>query len=153
MELHPQEIQHLRAGIHGSNIHIAQKDGYKGLLSLPRTICNRGFILIDPSYEMKQEYEDLPEILAKLQKRWPVAVLCLWYPILPAGLHKSMVEQILALNMPKTFVTETQFIKKTNDTVEKKRGMYGSGLLIANLPYETEENLKALSASLEGSMQ
>lgn len=149
-ELHPQEIVHLRENIVGDNVRIHNTDGYAALFSIPKDYMKRGFIFVDPSYECKDEYQTLPAKIAKLKKKWPVAVLCVWYPLLPAGLYKDMVARLQALGMPKTMLCETMFYSnKESDQSNKSYGMYGSGLFIANLPYGVEDDLNSLSAALK----
>lgn len=149
-ELHPQEVRHLQENIRGNNVHIRNTDGYSALFSVPKDQMKRGFVFVDPSYECKDEYVTLPAKIAKLKKKWPVAVLCVWYPLLPAGLHKDMVARLQAMGMSKTILNETVFYtNKKSDQSDKERGMYGSGLFIANLPYGVENDLNTLSFSLQ----
>lgn len=130
-ELHPQEIQYLQASIKDKRAHIYQKDGYENLLALSPPTPRRGLVFIDPSYEIKTEYQDIPDILTKTMRKWPVAVICLWYPILSAGLHEHMKTKLQGLDLPKSGIFETQF--------NAEKGMRGSGLFLANMPFGTED--------------
>lgn len=147
-ELHPQEVKFLQASMPlGTKIY--HKDGYEGLLALSPPTPRRGFVFIDPSFEIKSEYELIPDIIAKLMKKWSVAVVCIWYPILPAGLHKNMIAALNSLNLPQSGVFETEFYTPT----EEKRGMYGSGLFLANIPYNVTPDLNAITSALSGAGQ
>ena len=42
----------------------------------------RGLLLIDPSYEIKSDYATIPPLIAKLNKKWNVGIIMLWYPVL-----------------------------------------------------------------------
>lgn len=139
MELHPQEIEHLRCTMQNKNIQIHQRDGYEGLLALSPPTPRRGLVFIDPSYEMKTEYQDIPRHVEKLVKKWNVAVIAIWYPLLSARNHAPMLERLQALDLPKTFIHEVTF-----PPANKGHGLTGSGMFYANIPFSFEENLKTL---------
>jgi 23S rRNA (adenine2030-N6)-methyltransferase len=140
MELHPQEYYHLRTHMHGTNAHLYQKDGYENLLALSPPTPRRGIVFIDPSYEIKSEYKTLPELINKLMKRWPVAVICLWYPILNAGLHEQMKTDLQKLDLEKSGFFETRF--------PSEKGLRGSGLFLANMPYGADTAISAIQDTL-----
>lgn len=148
MELHPGEVIHLRQQILGTNIRITREDGYKALLALAPPHPRRGVVFIDPSYEIKTEYADLPALVEKLMKQWPVAVLMLWYPLLPARPHEPMVKALTALNLPKSGVFEVQFAPPP-ETGTGWKALYGSGLFIANAPHGFEPALASIAATLK----
>lgn len=140
MELHPQEYYHLRFAMHGSGATLYRKDGYENLLSLSPPNPRRGLVFIDPSFEIKSEYQSLPKVIEKLMKRWPVAVICLWYPILNAGLHIKMTEDLMALEIPKSEIFETDF--------KATKGMRGSGIFLANMPFGAEDEINDIQSIL-----
>lgn len=148
MELHPGEVIHLRQQIMGKNIKIAREDGYKALLALAPPEPRRGVVFIDPSYEIKTEYADLPALVEKAMKKWPVAVLMLWYPLLPARPHEAMVKALTALGLPKSGVFEVEF-GPPPESGGGWKALYGSGLFVANAPYGFEAELQAIAAALK----
>lgn len=93
-ELHPQEYAALTARIKAKNIRMYHKDGYKGVLSLANRQSGRGLVVVDPSYEVKNEYEEVAAFIPALKKKWPEVSVLLWYPILEAGLHAPMLEAL-----------------------------------------------------------
>lgn len=143
-ELHPQEVEYLREAMKGSGAKIYQRDGYEGLLALAPPTPRRGLVFIDPSFEIKSEYATIPDVVAKFMKKWPVAVLCLWYPILPVGAHRDMVARLQGLELPKSGVFEAQFAPQK----EGSRGMFGSGIFMANMPFGVEEEIKKIGNAL-----
>lgn len=143
-ELHPQEYEYLRLYMKGSGAKFYQRDGYEGLLALAPPMPRRGLVFIDPSYEIKTEYAQIPDVVARIMKKWPVAVLCVWYPLLPAGAHKDMVARLQSLNYPKSGVFETQFMPQK----EGSRGMFGSGLFMMNMPFGAEDDIKKICDAL-----
>ena len=62
-------------------------DGFELALALTPPTPRRGLMLIDPSYEVKADYEAIPRHMAAIHRKWNVGVLILWYPILRGGPH------------------------------------------------------------------
>lgn len=129
MELHPREYAALRDNMHGRNLDIQQRDGYAVAMAISPPIPRDGLVLIDPSFEVKQEYEQAADFVLSLHRKWPEAVIMLWYPMLKAGLFKDMAETVEQAGLPGFHRHETVFY----DPAEV-RGMYGSGLVAVNLP-------------------
>ncbi len=120
-ELHPQEYAALTACIKAKNIRMYHKDGYKGALALANRQRERGLVMIDPSFEVKNEYAEVAAFIPALKKKWPEAALLLWYPILEAGLHAPMLEA-LEKSFPESHRDETEF------PVSSRMRMRGSGI-------------------------
>ncbi len=143
IELHPQEIAHLRKNITGPNVHIHYQDGYPGALKLSPPTPRRGIIFIDPSYEIKKEYPNMVAFIEKLQSKWPEAMIALWYPMLKANHHEEMRDRILKFSFKNTLLNEIQF---SNPATSK--GLYGSGLLLINCPQEAKDKINKYEALL-----
>jgi 23S rRNA (adenine2030-N6)-methyltransferase len=127
MELHPAEFKALRVNLEGeASVH--RRDGYEGVMAISPPKPRKGLVLIDPSYEVKDEYLQVAEFTNKLIAKWPEATVMIWYPILKAGRHKEMLS---ALNSPH-LIDEVTFDLKDN------KGMTGSGLALVNAPYGSE---------------
>jgi len=136
MELHPREHAALKRTLKAPNIHIHKRDGFEGVLALSPPTPRRGLVLIDPSYEVKSEYEAAGDFVLKLLTKWPQAVVMLWYPVLPAGLHEGLRDRLVTAGLPDLMVHEVEM------PPHWEKGMHGSGVIIANLPYGLAEVLK-----------
>ncbi len=91
MELHPAEHAALRHVFRNRpDIDIHRRDGYEGVLALAPMKPRKGLVLIDPSYEVKDEYAALPGFVRALLAKWPEATVMIWYPLLPAARHREM---------------------------------------------------------------
>jgi 23S rRNA (adenine2030-N6)-methyltransferase len=130
MELHPQEHAALRRAMHGRDVHIHRRDGYEGVLAIAPPTPRRGLVLIDPSFEIKTEYAQVADFVVALHRKWPQAVIMLWYPLLGAGLHEAMALNLGAAGLPDFLRREVRF-----DGVGERVGMFGSGLIMINTPY------------------
>lgn len=137
MEMHPQEVIYLKKSMVGANVHIHFRDGYEGAFALTPPTPRRGLIFIDPSYEIKKEYQNMVGFIEKLHRKWPEATIVLWYPMLKANLHEGMREGLLKLGLKNVVLNEIQFSEPGN-----AKGIYGSGLLVVNCPFEVEEGIE-----------
>lgn len=139
-ELHPQEYTALRTNLRGPNIHTYPQDG----LALAQSLCpptpRRGLMLVDPSYEIKAEYAQIPKWLATLTKKWNVGVVMIWYPILTSGAHRPMLRSLQA-DHPEALTHEVRF-----PPARDGHRMIGSGLFIVNPPFGLGPELNSLSA-------
>ncbi|USO01113.1 MAG: 23S rRNA (adenine(2030)-N(6))-methyltransferase RlmJ [Alphaproteobacteria bacterium] len=104
-ELHPQEFIHLRRVL-GTypNVAIRHKDITKELLHLMPPPGTAGGMLVDPSYEIKAEYDTIPLLLIRAHHKWPQGVFILWYPILSAGRHNRIID-IISGQLPPHYYT------------------------------------------------
>jgi 23S rRNA (adenine2030-N6)-methyltransferase len=128
-DLHPAEVAALREVIPRHRAQVLQEDGFAMALSRTPPEPKRGLLLIDPSYEVKADYDRLPGILQKLHARWNVGILMLWYPILATGAQSGMVRD-LRRAFPEALSHEVRF-----PPARPGHGMTGSGLFVVNPPY------------------
>jgi 23S rRNA (adenine2030-N6)-methyltransferase len=124
MELHPAEHAALKRALRAPNVAIHRRDGFEGVLALSPPVPRKGLVLVDPSYEVKADYDAVPAFVAKLAAKWPEATVLVWYPILAEGRHARMVAALTPLGARRH---EVRF--------GTDRGMLGSGLIGVNLPH------------------
>lgn len=138
-ELHPKEYQAL-ADLLGKRAHLYMEDGFK----LARRVCpptpRRGLMMIDPSYELEEDYHVIPPWLEGVLAKWNVGVVCLWYPILHDGRHRSMVDA-LKVRVPDGLHHQVLF-----PPAREGHRMIGSGLFIVRAPYGLHAELTRLEA-------
>lgn len=128
-ELHPQEVSYLRAHLVPWEAHIYQKDGFDLALAVTPPTPRRGLMLIDPSYEVKADYDAIPKHLAAISRKWNVGIIVLWYPLLTGGAHGPMVRALQA-QFPDALKSEVRF-----PPAREGHRMEGSGMFIINPPY------------------
>lgn len=149
MELHPAEAQALKAVFREDRrVAVHHRDGYEGVLSQLPPKPNRGLVLIDPAFEVKQEYAQLVRFLVKAHRRWPNGCFAIWYPLLPAGLWRDMKAALVATGIRKVLCSELEVA-----AAEGERGMYGSGMLVINPPWQLDQTLAEVSPWLAEQLQ
>lgn len=139
-ELHPQEHAALTEAMRPWYSVIHRQDGLALALSLTPPEPRRGLMLIDPSYEVKSDYDALPRLIGQIHARWNVGVIALWYPILGDDRHLPMRDALRAMALPKTLSHEVRF-----PAARDGHGMIGSGLFVVNTPFGTEDEARRLS--------
>ena len=138
-ELHPQEFAALTEAMLPFDAHCRQIDGAALALALTPPEPRRGLMLIDPSFEVKADYEALPKLIAQVHRKWNVGSIALWYPILADRRHRPMLDELEALELPKALRHEVRF-----QPARDGHGMVGSGMFIVNAPYGLEEEAARL---------
>lgn len=127
-EMHKKEVKALRANmIEHKNAQIASKDGYDFVAKLNASRAHQKLVMIDPSFEMKDEYEVVVEFITYMHEKWPEAHIMLWYPKLKSKLYVEMVEKLMSA-IPSAKVEEQDFADP--ETTER---MHGTGLFMVNL--------------------
>ena len=136
-ELHPAEHAALRATVAGPGVAIHRRDGFEALLALAPPRPRRGLVLVDPSYEVKSDFEAAAGFVRSLVAKWPEAAVLVWYPILPAGRHRALVAGLAPLS---PLIDEAAF------DPPPARGMTGSGLALVNAPFGAGQAFAAARA-------
>lgn len=139
-ELHPQEYAALARHMAPYGGVFRQRDGYDMALSVCPPDPRRGLLLMDPSFEVKSDYDTIPPLLAKVHRKWGVGVLVLWYPLLSDGPHLPML-RALQDQFPDGLRHEVSF-----PPARPGHRMVGSGLFVVNPPYGLAEEAGRLSA-------
>lgn len=139
-ELHPAEHAALAEALAAPNVTLHKADGPALALSLTPPTPRRGLMLIDPSYEVKDEYAAMAGLLPKIAQRWNVGVLMLWYPILATRRHGAMTARLRSA-LPGILIHEVGFAP-----ARPGQGLVGSGLAIVNAPWGLDKAAADLAA-------
>ncbi len=143
-ELHPSEVEILNLNLeaHGNRIprqtSVFDTDGFAGLKSQLPPPTRRAVVLIDPSYEDKQDYRRAMDTLKDAMQRFATGCYAIWYPQIQRLEAQQMVRQLDRLDI-KSWLHVSLTVKKSSpDGV----GLNGSGMFVVNPPYTLSEALK-----------
>lgn len=137
-ELHPAEFDALRHNMSPYPAQCHKQNGFDMAHSLCPPTPRRGLMLIDPSYEIKEDYDAIPKHIAKITRAWNVGIICLWYPILRSDRHRSMLKTLVR-DHPTALRHEVAF-----PPAKKDHGMIGSGMFFIKPPYGLQDEAKRL---------
>ncbi|MFA7554257.1 MAG: 23S rRNA (adenine(2030)-N(6))-methyltransferase RlmJ [Spongiibacteraceae bacterium] len=144
LELHPQAFSDLRHNFATDNrISLHARDCYEGLPALIPPPIKRGLVLFDPSYEIKDEYQQIVELLKRAHQRWATAIYAIWYPLLPAGRHHQLLRALKQSGLKNIISSELTIADST-----ASHGMYGSGMAIINTPWQLDQRINELLPSV-----
>lgn len=136
-ELHPAEFEALaQMPRFNKKAHISNTDGMAALHALLPPQEKRGLIFIDPSFEIKDEYKQIPLAIKKAFTRFATGVYCLWYPVVNKKLKEQLIRGMQDIKAQNALRVEF------NLTLAPKEGMTGCGLWIINPPYTFAADIK-----------
>ncbi len=143
-ELHPQEFRALTENLAPWKPHIQQRDGFEMALALCPPTPRRGLMLIDPSYEVKADYDRIPKLITQIARKWNVGIISLWYPLLPANPHAAMLAELTG-TFPDALRSEIRFLPARDG-----HRMLGSGMFTVNPPHGLAEEATRITAMFRG---
>jgi 23S rRNA (adenine2030-N6)-methyltransferase len=109
---------------------VRRVDGLAALVHRLPPPERRGVVLIDPSYEIKTDYEDVVAALARAHRRFATGAFLLWYPVIDRARTEALLADLRATGIPRQLRLE---ICARPDAVG--RGMTGAGMLVVNPPW------------------
>ena len=142
-ELHPKEIDILHHNIEqldcAKQIDVYAADSFSRLKGLLPPPSRRGLVLIDPSYEDKQDYRYLEITLEEALQRFVTGCYAVWYPILSRRESAALPDR-----MKKLAATHKRSWLHAELRVENapgERRLQASGMFIINPPWTLEKHL------------
>ncbi|MFA5496132.1 MAG: 23S rRNA (adenine(2030)-N(6))-methyltransferase RlmJ [Porticoccaceae bacterium] len=138
-ELHPADYPRLKRMFSGDRrVRCHDIDGFAHSLALVPPIEKRGLVLIDPSYEIKQDYQNVVDHLLALHKRFATGVYALWYPLVD-GARVDRLRHRLA----RSGIRRIDDYRLYRDGEQRQPGMNGSGMIVINPPWQVREEVAA----------
>ncbi|MFA5171628.1 MAG: 23S rRNA (adenine(2030)-N(6))-methyltransferase RlmJ [Sulfuriferula sp.] len=141
-ELHPTDSQllHENFASAGRRVKIQVIDGFTGLKAVLPPAPRRGFVLIDPPYEEKQDYQRVPAALKDALKRFETGTYAVWYPQLQRHESQHFVEALKRVPAKSWLNVSLAVQTPSVDGF----GMHGSGMFIINPPWTLHATLKTV---------
>ncbi len=145
-ELHGADLKLLSACIGDADrrVAIGASDGLAGLKALLPPPPRRALVLIDPSYEVKDDYQRVAAVLGDALRRFASGVYMIWYPLLaraeaarlPAALRRQAKGNWLDVTL------------RVRSPAADGAGMHGSGVFVVNPPWTLPDALRAALPAL-----
>jgi 23S rRNA (adenine2030-N6)-methyltransferase len=143
-ELHPDDHARLLARYRGnSRIKVTQIDAMACVKSSLPPPERRGLVLIDPPYESKDEAQRSITMLQEGLRRFASGIFMLWYPLKADETARTVRESAQALGCKATLQVELRIREAFSGG-----GLAGSGLVIANTPWQLDTELDVITSAL-----
>jgi 23S rRNA (adenine2030-N6)-methyltransferase len=113
----------------------------EALLGLIPPRIRRGLVFIDPSYEVKTEYTEIPKKVSVGMEKWSQGIYALWYPVLSEGRHKILTEGMAALGDTNILTSEISIAQPKDGGEDNAPRLLGSGLIVVNPPWKFDASL------------
>ncbi len=142
-ELHPKEIDILRHNIsqlkQSKQIDIYAEDSFARLKGLMPPPSRRGLVLIDPSYEDKQDYRYLETTMEEALHRFATGCYAIWYPCLSRRESAALPDHMKKIAA--TYKRSWLQVELRVENAPKEHRLQASGMFIINPPWTLEKQL------------
>ena len=118
-------------------VTVENSDGFKGLNAQLPVVQKRAIVLIDPSYEIKADYDAVVKALKEGYKRMPGATFLLWYPVVERGRMNAVEKALKESDIRDVLLAELAVEPDTG-----ARGMTASGMILINPPWTLKSTLQ-----------
>jgi 23S rRNA (adenine2030-N6)-methyltransferase len=142
-EFHPADHEQLLKQFRRDRrVKIKQSDGFQGAVELLPPKERRGLVLMDPSYELKEDYPLIVSTLVKAYKCFATGTYAIWYPVverqrvvkLEKALQRSGIRRIQRFELG---------VRPDSDGY----GMNASGMLVINPPWKLFDEMSGFKSS------
>ncbi|EPG2103713.1 23S rRNA (adenine(2030)-N(6))-methyltransferase RlmJ [Proteus mirabilis] len=139
-ELHPTDFPLLRTEFsRDKRVRVCREDGFGQLKSKLPPASRRGFALIDPPYELKQDYSAVVKGIVEGYKRFATGTYAIWYPVVHRQQIKRMLKELEAIGIRKILQIELA-VKPDSDQL----GMTASGMIVINPPWKLASQMASI---------
>jgi 23S rRNA (adenine2030-N6)-methyltransferase len=143
-EMHSTDYDSLhRAFAKQPKVHISPTDGYDGLISLLPPQSKRALTLIDPSYEIKQDYQQVVDVLIKAHRRFATGIYAIWYPVIERRRINTLEQALLKSGIPRI-----QLFELGQQSLSQTSRMHAAGMVVVNPPWPLFAKMQTLLPKL-----
>jgi 23S rRNA (adenine2030-N6)-methyltransferase len=126
------------SNVRGKRVMIQKSDGFSGLKALLPPPSRRGLVLIDPPYEVKDDYRLVVTTLRDALTRFATGTYAVWYPVLQRMESRQLPEKLKRLPGNGWLNVSLSIGMPSPDGF----GLHSSGMFIINPPWTLEKTLK-----------
>lgn len=139
-ERHPADFHQLDEAsvVFGRHVRCLEGDGYHAVRACLPPLSRRGAILIDPSYELDSDYEDVVDALKAGLKRFATGIFMIWYPQLSSNDGRELARRLQSAG------DRPWLDIKLNVTDAQRANLFGSSVFVVNPPHVLAAELEVL---------
>jgi 23S rRNA (adenine2030-N6)-methyltransferase len=142
IEKNPAEAAELKKALASfRRVRVEEDDGYRRLVSLLPPPERRGLILVDPPFEVEDEFERAADAVKQGCDRFATGIFLIWYPVKSQAAARAFCGEVLAgAPASVTALTIDAAIAAPEGKLDR------AGLLLLNPPYGFDADMKAMLA-------
>ena len=152
-EIHPTDSKTLTANIAqleaGRQVAILREDGFEGIKKFLPPPSRRALVFCDPSYEIKNDYGRVVDMVADALIRFATGTYVVWHPIIPRPEAHDLPKKLktLANRVGKAWLSTSLTVKSSKLTQDEegeviRPGLPASGMFVINPPHTLKAALK-----------
>lgn len=122
----------------GKRVMIERGDGFHSLKALLPPPSRRALVLIDPPYEVKDDYRKVRDALDEALGRFPSGMFAVWYPVLHRIESRNFADKLKRLPAKEWLHVTLTVSTPSPDGF----GLHSSGMFVLNPPYTLEATLR-----------
>ena len=123
-----------------------------GWLALPAFVPpneRRGLVLIDPSFEAKDEFDRMANGFAEAFAKWPTGIYLLWYPAKSRRASDGLAQRVAEIASTTSGSGKCLRLEFSVAPQQAGAALASAGLLVVNPPWTLQDELKAILPELE----
>ncbi len=113
------------------------------MLALLPPLSRRGLVLIDPSYEVKSDYQLVVDTVIKAYKKFSTGTYAIWYPVV----ERARINQ-LEKSLINSGIKNIQRFELALEADTQYGGMTAAGMIVINPPWTLMEKMSSLLPKL-----
>lgn len=143
-DLHPTDYQLLEKCFSTDKRFIVKsEDGFDALNRLLPPVSKRGFVLIDPPYEIKNDYDRVVEVVKKAYRKFSTGTYAIWYPVVDRGRINRLEKKFIESGIRNISLFELGEIEDCSGL-----GMTSAGMIVINSPWRLFQTMEELLPKL-----
>lgn len=143
-ELHPEDRLSLAENLgRDHQARVEGMDGYLAMKALLPPAEKRGLVLVDPPFEVTDEFSRMVKGLVQAHERWATGVYAFWYPIKDRAVIRDYHNALRDTGIGKIAAADF-YLRKPVDTGI----LNGCGMVFVNPPWTLKEELHTIMAGL-----
>ena len=128
-ELHPADMALLeQLFARDRQVRVEKADAYETLVAKMPPKEKRGLVVIDPPYELKEDYQAVVHAISDAHRRFATGTYVLWYPVVERARVEAMMAAFKATGIKKQLRIEQGLLPDTD-----QHGMTSAGLFDMSL--------------------
>jgi 23S rRNA (adenine2030-N6)-methyltransferase len=128
---------------------VVDLDGWMALPAFVPPKERRGLVLIDPSFEQKNEFERLAAGFAEAFAKWPTGSYLLWYPVKSRRATEALARDVASAVAAGPSPGKCLRLEFSVAPQQAGAALASAGLLMVNPPYTLAGELKAILPELD----